>query len=250
MIFVCVHACLILESTAEEMPLNNIFTREHTLFLIDLMRDHLLKDEADLPTNLKELNNRVRMARGRKRWFWKEMADKLTQQFKMRFEVEKVARKWTTLEEGYKKAVDNNNSTGKAPTKFQFYKEMGELLGGQHDIDFPVVGTAKGVVVRRPEAIKPTRQPFSQIAPCNEEGECSSSDNPSSPLPNSEGTPTSHPPSARKRKRGGEDSMSQVITCFRECEVAAQRRHDEMMQQIKNTNDLFRQMLQNAREQQ
>lgn len=62
---------------------------------------------------------------GKKRFLWKEMAEELTTQFK-RFKVERVARKWTTLEESYKKAVDNNSSTGKAPTKFQFFKDMGE----------------------------------------------------------------------------------------------------------------------------
>ncbi|XP_060758402.1 uncharacterized protein LOC132901097 [Neoarius graeffei] len=234
------------ENIAAELPVNQVFSREHTLYLIDVMREHLLKDEAELPGNLTELNKRIKMARGKKRSFWQEVSEKLKNQFQMQFDVDRVARKWTTLEDGYKKAVDNNTSTGKGPTKFQFYKEMGELLGGQHDIDFPVVGTSKGITVRRPEAIKPMKQPLMQHDSSNEEGELSS---PTAQSSDSEGTSTSRPPFAQKRKRG-EETVTRVITCFKECEEAAQRRHEEMMEQIKTTNALFKQMLQNVREQQ
>lgn len=64
-----------------------------------------------------------------------------------------MSRKWTTLKDGYKKAIDSNASTGKAPTKVQFLKEMGELRGN-HDVDFPIIGTAKRVIVRCPKVIK------------------------------------------------------------------------------------------------
>nr|XP_055035588.1 uncharacterized protein LOC129423372 [Misgurnus anguillicaudatus] len=142
------------ENTTAELPQNQGFTRDQTLFLIDLMRQHLMKDDNELPRNLAELNSRIKMSRGKKRSFWQEIAVKLTSQFNQNFDVDKVSRKWTTLEDGYKKAVDNNASTGKGPTKFQFLKEMLELIGGHHDVDFPVIGTAKGFTVRRPEAIK------------------------------------------------------------------------------------------------
>ena len=95
----------------------------------------------------------TRQARGQKTIFWKDLASKLSNQYKMEFEHVKVARKWSTLEEGYKKVLDNNNSTGRGVMKFQFYEEMDQLIGDRHDVDYPVIGTAKVVTVRRPEAI-------------------------------------------------------------------------------------------------
>jgi len=51
------------------------------------------------------------------------------------------------------KVKDNSKSTGKGTIRFQFYTELGDLLGGQHDIVFPVVGIPEGLEVRRPEAL-------------------------------------------------------------------------------------------------
>ncbi|CAL8259546.1 unnamed protein product [Arctogadus glacialis] len=66
------------------------------------------------------------------------MAAKLSTQFGEDFHPDKVARKWLTLVQGYKK----------------FLKEMEELLGGHHDVDPPVLaGDGHGVVVRRPDAL-------------------------------------------------------------------------------------------------
>lgn len=55
------------------------------------------------------------------------------------------------LHDAYKKVRDNNKSTGKGPMQFQFFTEMDDLLGGQHDV-FPV-GTSEGLEVHRPEAL-------------------------------------------------------------------------------------------------
>ena len=76
-----------------------------------------------------------------------------------------MSRKWTTLEDAYKKAIDSDGLTGKAPTKFQFIQEMGELIGGHHDVDFPVIGTAKGVIVTRPVTINTIKPPSSPTLP-------------------------------------------------------------------------------------
>ncbi|CAL8255128.1 unnamed protein product [Arctogadus glacialis] len=76
-------------------------------------------------------------------------------QFGEDFHPDKVARKWLTLVQGYKKVKDHNASTGRGPGRFQFLKEMEELLGGHHDVDPPVLaGDGHGVVVRRPDALR------------------------------------------------------------------------------------------------
>lgn len=163
-----------------------------------------------------------------------------------------MSRKWATLEDAYKKAVDNNASTGKGPTKFQFFKEMGELIGGHHDIDFPVIGTAKGVTVRRPEAIK---QPLISGNPSTEEEVSSPPMAPSSHSSDSEsaGPSTLSPPhtSALARKRKCREDTTQVMSCvIKECEQATQRRHEEIMGELKTTNALFKQLLQSREQQQ
>ncbi|KAJ3583490.1 hypothetical protein NHX12_017217 [Muraenolepis orangiensis] len=54
----------------------------------------------------------------------------------------------------WSKRLKDINSTGKGTMRFQFYVEMDILLGAQHDIVFPVVGTSEeGLEVRRPEAL-------------------------------------------------------------------------------------------------
>lgn len=58
-----------------------------------------------------------------------------------------MARKRNTLVDAYKKVKDNNKNTGKGAMRFQFYSEMDDLLGGQHD------GTSEGLEVHRPEAL-------------------------------------------------------------------------------------------------
>ena len=42
---------------------------------------------------------------------------------------------------------------------------MGELIGGHHDVDFPVIRTAKGVIVTRPETINTIKPPSSPTLP-------------------------------------------------------------------------------------
>lgn len=73
------------EDTTAELPLNQGFTREQTLFFIDLMRQHLLKDDSELPRNLAELNSRIKMSRGKKRPFWQEIAVKLKKSVQAEF---------------------------------------------------------------------------------------------------------------------------------------------------------------------
>lgn len=60
---------------------------------------------------------------------------------------------------GYKKVKDNNKSMGMGTMPllfFLFFFSKNELLGAQHDIDFSVVVTRKGVDVQRPEVKEST----------------------------------------------------------------------------------------------
>lgn len=128
-------------SPSPALPGNEGFSRDQTLFLIGLMCQHLAAEANGLPNNLKELNSRLKSARSNKKNLWKETAEKLCSHFSELFCPDKVARKWNTLIDTYKKIKDNNKATGKGTIRFQFFGEMDDLLAGQHDIVFPVVGT-------------------------------------------------------------------------------------------------------------
>ena len=81
------------------------------------------------------------------------MAGKLREKFNVTFCPGRVARKWQTVIDGYKAVKDNNSSTGRGAMRFKFFTEMDSLLGGQHDIVFPITGDNDGIVVRRPEVL-------------------------------------------------------------------------------------------------
>ncbi|XP_030285167.1 uncharacterized protein LOC115588612 isoform X2 [Sparus aurata] len=152
------------QSPSPALPGNEGFSREQTLFLIDLMRQHLAAESDGLPKSLKELNSRLKLARCNKKNLWKETAEKLCIQYSELFCPDKVARKWNTLIDAYKIIKDNNKSTGK------FFEEMDDLLAGQHDVVFPVVGTSAGLDIRRPEVLGPS----AVTAPPAEAASCSS----------------------------------------------------------------------------
>ena len=120
------------------------------------MREHIDAEGSSLPTSMQQLQERIRTGRGKKKFLWGAVAGKLTEEFGQYFDAGKVARKWQTLIDGFKHAKDNNTSTGKAPMRYQFYTQMEELLGGRHDINFPVTATAAGVTVHRPEEVGTT----------------------------------------------------------------------------------------------
>ncbi|XP_012718129.2 uncharacterized protein LOC105926371 [Fundulus heteroclitus] len=108
------------------------FSREHTLFLIDLMRQHLA-DDSGPPRDLAELVARLKRKKGSKRLLWQDAAEKLEARFKASFCPDRVARKWGTLVEAYKKIKDSNRSAETGRMRFKYYKEMDELMGGEDD---------------------------------------------------------------------------------------------------------------------
>lgn len=205
----------------DPQPHNECFTRDQTLFLIDLMRSKLEEDGSELPKTLRELNARVKAGKGSKKAMWKEMAVKLSDHFKVFFDPDRVARKWGTLEEAYKKIKDNNRTTGKGALCFQFYEEMEQLLGGHHDIEFPVVGTSDGLEIRRPDALLTDRQQPSAS-------------------PSSGSASLSSGPSPCRPRRPEDNSLLEFL---RDSEAASQRRHEEMLSHMKTSQQSFEAMM-------
>jgi len=116
------------------------------------MADHIRK-HSDLPTTLAGLNEKINLGKSNKKFLWRDFAQKLSVAHAKTFLPEKVKRKWHRLIESFKKAKDNNCSTGRAPSKFQFFNEIDALIGDDHDIQFPVTATASGVVMHQPQQV-------------------------------------------------------------------------------------------------
>lgn len=202
-------------TSAASAPLssNDSFNREQTLFLIDLMRQKREADGGEIPKNLAELNARVKMGKGSKKLMGKEVAAKLSDHFKLSFEPDRVARKWATLEEAYKKVKDNNCNTNKGQIHFQYYDVMEELLGGHHYVEFPVVGTADGTEIQRPDLLfTDNRQ-------------------------------TNSPPAPSRTVRGNRSEGSGLLEFLCESEYASQRRHDELLNQMRASKQFFEDMM-------
>ncbi len=199
------------------------------------MRAHLTSTKGELPKSLSELDSRIRLGRGQKKQFWTEIAQKLTEQFNLQFDQAKVARKWATLQDAFKKIKDNNKSTGRGVIKFEFYTEMEELIGSNHDVDFPVIGDATGVHIKNPEALRKNSSGPSSPWP----SEVSPQDSSSSSRPLSPEAETSslssdgsaiHSTSRRKKKKNV--GHHELLNFLSESEEATQRRHDEIMTQM------------------
>ncbi|XP_055058678.1 uncharacterized protein [Misgurnus anguillicaudatus] len=190
------------------MPANVAFNTEQTLFLINRMREHIESKGEGLPKTLDELIARLKSPKGSKKAFWKDVADMLSTHFKESFSPDKVTRKWYTLVDAYKKIKDSNKTPEKHKIRFQFYSEMDDLLGKQHDVVFPVVGsgTSVGLDVRRPQA-----------APCQ-----------TTP-------PTSTPTPPCKRQKVDSELMQYLL----DSEEASQRRHEETLAQLKSAQQGF-----------
>ncbi|XP_072562115.1 uncharacterized protein [Paramormyrops kingsleyae] len=211
-------------STSSSYSPNMFFTKEQTLFLIDLMRDYTDLNGEGPPKTFQELNHRMRDGKNRKRQMWTEMASKLSTHFKQHFSHEKVSRKWHTLEEAYKRVKDNNRTTGQGRVKFQFYAEMDDLLGKRHDVDFPVVGTAGGVEVRNAEVLGGQTEALCTPPPSTPTGR----------LPPTQ--PPTQPPTKRRRQENG---FAAVLDFLKDSETASQRRHEDTMQLLRSSQEEF-----------
>lgn len=153
------------------------------------------------------------------------MANKLSKHFMEAFDPSKVARKWYTLEDGYKKVLEHNNSTSsQTKTRFQFFTEMEELLDGHHEIDFPAVGTVQGVVGRRRKVLNI---------------DCQRDSSGARQTPTRPASPTQP---LRKRRRAEED-YSTLLDFLRESEAASQRRHEEILAQMRSAQKGFEELM-------
>ena len=146
-------------------PKHERFDRKQTLFLIELMREEIQKEEEGSPHTIAELEKRMKLGKGRKKLMWKKITERLTAEFRFEFSWEKVARKWNTLLDAYKTCVSHNKGTGNATTKFEFHKEIQSLLGERHDINFPVTASASGVVIHRQSQSVDEEDKGSKISP-------------------------------------------------------------------------------------
>ncbi|KAJ3599416.1 hypothetical protein NHX12_033379 [Muraenolepis orangiensis] len=209
---------------------NEGFTKQQTLFLINLMRQHLEAEGVGLPKSLKELNARLKPGKGKKKLLWQSTAVKLGCHFSQSFCPDKVARKWATLVDSFKKLKENDTRTGKGTMRFQFYVEMDDLLGAQQDIVFPVVGKSERQEVLRPEALGQCRS-----------GTALNTDSLSAPSSASSppGTPPATPRPPRKRRKVDDD----VMQFLRESEEGSWQRHDEILAQLKSSQQGFESLM-------
>ena len=192
------------------LPVNNGFTKKQTLFLIRLMGTHLEVEGEGTAKSIHDLNRRLGKLgkKTKKLRRWEAMAGKLAKQFGEHFQHEKVGRKWFTLVEGYKKVKDNISSPGRGPVRFKFYKEMDKLLGGNHDMDPPVVGSdCAGVVVRRPNALRRSDRARSPARPTSSSSSSPASST-ASPPPVQD--PTRPSDTQRSRKRSNSTPSREV----------------------------------------
>ena len=118
-----------------------MFSKNQTLFLIQLMEIHLLVEAEGPEKSMRDLNRRMWMGKQTKK-LWEEMAEKLSTQFQEDFQQDKVAQKWATLVDG-------------------FYPEMESVLVRNHAVASPVVeGDERRLVILRPDALRrPNRAP-------------------------------------------------------------------------------------------
>ena len=233
------------------LPVNEGFTKEQALFLIHLMKVYLEVDGGGPAKSLDDFNRRLKLGKKTKKLLWEEVAGKLARQFKEDFQQDKVARKWLTLVERYEKVKHDNVLREKRPFRFQFYKDMDELLGGDHDLDPPVVGSDCTVaVIDRPDA---QRQSNGAPSPALWDGAASVVPSSTTALPPPVLDPTrpSDTPRSRKRKRmndlrdmGEDDLLAYLERSDAAAMAASQRRHEESLTEMRALREDQRELLQ------
>lgn len=215
----------------DDVPLlqNESFNKEQTLFLISLMREQLETDGESLLRALKELNPQTKPSRSRKKRVWREMANRLSKHFNEVFHPDHVARQWYSLEDEYKRAKDDIRMPSQEEVMFEFFNEMEELLGGHHDVEFPIVGSVKGVEVRRPKALN---------ADGGRDSPATANTGSATPAaaPTASATPT-RPPSLKRRRT--DEHYLDLLDFLKESMAARQRRHEETLAQMKSAQDGF-----------
>ena len=232
------------------LPVNEGFTKEQTLFLIQLI--HLEIDGEGPATSLEDLNRRLRSGKKTKKVLWGEMAVKLARQFGEHFPHERVSRKWLTLMEGYKKVRENTALTGRGPVRFQFYKEIDELVEWCDSPPSP--GSADGAPSPGPTTSTGLWAPLSSApSPVQPAGSVPPSPAASAASPPPVPVPTRPFDTSRLRKRKRKDdlraSREDDLLAYLESSdgaalAASQKRHEECLTEMRALREDRRQLLQ------
>ena len=192
------------------------------------MRAELLKrGQGQLPTTFQEMLEKIKLGKGKQKGFWVERAAELTNQFKLQFNFEKVARKWQTLTTAYIKARQKNSSTGNDPSKFEYISEMEELIGARHDISFPVTASASGITIHRPDQVDLERKEYDEAAT-------------SAPLPPCSKKMRMTPSSCGKKRRAG--VSGELMEMWRKSDEQALEAQKQMLGVIKSGQESFERM--------
>ncbi|XP_030195867.1 peroxisomal 2,4-dienoyl-CoA reductase [(3E)-enoyl-CoA-producing] isoform X2 [Gadus morhua] len=250
-------AAVVLDDTSEveptaPLPVNEGFTKEQTLFLIQQIRLELGGEGPATATSFDDLNRRLRSGKKSKKVLWEEMAAKLAGQFGEHFLQEKVCRKWLTLTEGYKKVKENTALTGRGPVRFQFYKEMDEMVVWCDSPPSPA-----------PVDTAPSPAPCPSAGLWGPLSGAPSPAQPASAFPPSPASSAASPPPVpapsrpvdssrlrkRKRKADPEDTREDELLAYLESSdgaamAASQKRHEECLSEMKALREDRRELLQ------
>ena len=156
-----------------------------------------------------------------------KIAERMTESFSKQFSIKRVTRKWQGLVDGFKKSTRNDKDTGRAPSRFQYVKEMEEMIGSRHDISFVVTGTQEDVVIHRTDELDEQANASScqSPKPVEKQERCTAKNNDAS---TSQRTPT------RKRKR--DDDMVEYL---KESDARAELREEKAMKEMQDFRGSF-----------
>ncbi|CAL8309356.1 unnamed protein product [Boreogadus saida] len=254
-------AAHVLDDTCEveptaPLPVHEGFTKEQTLFLIQQIRLELGGEGPVTVTSFDDLNRRLRSGKKSKKVLWEEMAAKLAGQFGEHFLQEKVCRKWLTLTEGYKKVKENTALTGRGPVRFQFYKEMDEMVVWCDSPQSPAPVDTAPSPAPCPSPSTGLWAPLSGVPSPAQSASAfppSPASSAASPPPVPAPTPTRPVDSSRLRKRKRkadlEDTREDELLAYLESSdgaamAASQTRHEECLSEMKALREDRRELLQ------
>ena len=141
------------QAPRDDYPNYGNWTRDYTLFILDLMKQFLAKGYDTLPKSLKEVEERSRLGRGNKKRQWEDFRKKLRDQFQLDFPAERIARRWDYLYRRYKDYKDNQKGMGNGTKTFDYLEQFEEMCGHRHDIVFPVTASTSDVMINHPNDV-------------------------------------------------------------------------------------------------
>ena len=173
------------------------------------------------------------------------MSQQIAKSFNVNVTPKQVKRKWQTLMDGFKKAIDNNSETGRGSSKFVFLKEMTALLGDRPDINFVVTGTATSVQVHRPEALTlEGNDDDTDVSVLSEPGidadHVGDSDQAEGSRPLC--PDAVRPKRKRKRSEAGHSSEQALLEYFEASDTKSAKREEAMLKEMKEFNTSFKDM--------